>query len=268
MHFNFHNMVLASHLEVRQAMAMAIDHQGLIQMAGHGFATPLCTDHGSFYHPGYEVTAPCPVFDPAAANKLLSDNGWVKGADGVRTRGGQRLEFEYSTSVSGAMWRLTSEAIIQRNLQALGIKLDIQNYPHDMFFNHLLPEGKASPPSGAVAGRYDIAEYANDLGSYDPDDSSLLSCDQIPPMGSNWTFYCNPALDALYKQELATGDAGIRQQLFHRIHQIYLTQWPFITLYSPTDLLIVRKGTHNYRPSSLVGAWVNIWEWWCDHGKC
>ena len=31
---------------------------------------------------------PCPEFNPAAANKLLDDNGWVKGADGVRTKGG------------------------------------------------------------------------------------------------------------------------------------------------------------------------------------
>ena len=46
MFFNFHNPVLATHLEVRQAMAMAIDHQALIKEARHGFASLLCTDHG------------------------------------------------------------------------------------------------------------------------------------------------------------------------------------------------------------------------------
>ena len=55
--FNFHNTVLASHLEVRQAMAMAIDQQALISMARHGLATPLCTDHPSAMHPGYEPDA-------------------------------------------------------------------------------------------------------------------------------------------------------------------------------------------------------------------
>ncbi len=55
-------------------------------MALRGFGTPLCTDHGSFYHPGFEPFAPCPLFDPAAANKLLEDNGWAKGPDGVRTK--------------------------------------------------------------------------------------------------------------------------------------------------------------------------------------
>src|SRR5207302_8685567 len=73
LYFNFHNVVLASHPEVRLAMAIAIDHQALIKEALHGIATPLCTDHSSFYHPGYEATAPCPEFNPTAANRLLDD---------------------------------------------------------------------------------------------------------------------------------------------------------------------------------------------------
>ena len=270
MFFNFHNVVLANHPEVRQAMAMAIDHPALIQMGRHGFAASLCTDHGSFYHPGYEVTPPCTPFDPAAAKKLLDDSGWAKGADGVRTRRGQRLEFEYSTNVTGNQLRIDIEAILQRNFRAIGIQLDIENYSSDQIFGHLLPEGKASPPSGAVAGRYDIAEYETGPGDggYDPDDSWMLSCDQIPPKGKNWDFYCNPALDALYKQELATADLGVRQQFFNQIHGIYLRELPFITLYGQTVLSIVRKGTHNYQISPLAADFVNIWQWWCDNGKC
>src|SRR6266567_2584970 len=167
-------------------MAMSIDHQALIQMARHGFASLLCTDHGPAYHPGYEPNAACQPFDPAAANKLLEDNGWVKGADGVRARGGQRLEFMYSTCPAecGSPERKDVEAILQRNFKDIGIKLDIQNYPGGTFFGSILPEGKASPPSGAVAGRYDIAEFSNTFG-YDPDDAFLLSCDQFPSKGFN-----------------------------------------------------------------------------------
>jgi peptide/nickel transport system substrate-binding protein len=268
--FNFHNTVLASHPEVRQAMAMAIDHQALIKAARQGFATPLCTDHPSALHPGYEPgLEECPVFDAALANQLLDQNGWVKGADGVRARGGQRLSFEYATCASCGSGRLAGEAILERNFQAIGIQLDIHNYPGGIFFGSLLPGGKASPPTGAVAGRYDIAEFGNNFG-YDPDDSSLLSCDQIPPNGggTNVTFYCNHALDALYTQELAAADVGQRQQIFSQIHQIYLKELPFITLYSPTLLSIVRKGAHNYLPGPFGEDNVNIWEWWCDHGKC
>jgi peptide/nickel transport system substrate-binding protein len=263
--FNFHNTILASHPEVRQAMAMAIDHQALIQVARQGVAMTLCTDHPSALHPGYELYPNCPVFDLALANQLLSDHGWVKGPDGVRTRGGQRLSFEFATRT--ALFRIAGEAIIERNFKAIGIQLDIHNYDPGTFFRSLLPGGKASQPTGAVAGRYDIAEWAWVYG-YDPDDSSLLACDQMPPHGVNWEFYCNSSLDALYAQELATADAGERQEIFHQIHQIYLTQFPFITLYSTTDLSIVRKGTHNYLPSMISADTVNIWVWWCDNGKC
>ncbi len=268
--FNFHNTVLASHLEVRQAMAMAIDQQSLIKLALHGFALPLCTDHPSAVHPGYiPAGAGCPDFNPAAANKLLDDNGWLKGPDGIRAKGRQRLEFEFSTSPgSSGPWYLDVEAIVQRDVRAIGIQLDIQNYLGGTFYP-FLTEGQASPPTGAVAGRYDIALLDNTYG-YDPDDSLMLSCDQIPPQGfgTNLDFYCNPALDALYKQELATVDPGVRQQIFNQIHEIYLTQFPFIVLFSPTYIGIVRKGTHNYQISPIEGGTPNIWEWWCDRGKC
>ncbi len=84
----------------------------------------------------------------------------------------------------------------------------------------------------------------------------------------NLAFYCNPALDALYKQEQATADPGLRQQIFSQIHEIYLTEFPFIVLFGAPDLSIVRKGTHNYSPSPIAGDTINIWEWWCDKGKC
>jgi peptide/nickel transport system substrate-binding protein len=258
--FNFANTVLATHVEVREAMAMAIDHPALITVV-HGFAESICTDHGSFYHPGYEGNANCPSFDPTAANKLLDDNGWVKGPDGVRSKNGQRLEFELSTNVNAPV-RFENEVMVQHNLSVIGIKLDIQNYGVETFFGSFLPEGKPSPPTGAVAGRFDIAEWAQGPSNYDPDDSGFLPCDQ------NIQHYCNPALDALYKQERETTDLGLRQQLFYQIHHIYLTDFPFITLYFPLDGAVVRKGTHNYQPSPFTGETVKIWEWWCDNGKC
>src|SRR6266700_2413445 len=127
--FNFHNRVLSTHLEVRLAMAEAIDHKALIAGLPQGHGVPLCTDHGSFYHPGYQPQPDCPVFDSAAANKLLDDNGWVRGTDGVRARQGQRLDFEYVTTLVTAPWRTAVGALIQRNLKEIGIKFDVQYYP-------------------------------------------------------------------------------------------------------------------------------------------
>lgn len=271
LYFNFHNTVLANHPEVRLAMAMAVDQGTIIAEALNRLGAPLCTDHPAAYHPGFEPDPPCPVFNLAAANQLLDDNGWVRGADGVRAKDGQRLEFEYSTSVTSRPERAEVQAIIQSDFQQIGIKLDIQNYSYSTFFFSLLPQGKASPPTGAQAGRYDIAEFEQNL-SYDPDDSSLFACNQFPLAANNFTglnidFYCNPALDKLFAQEQATTNPGVRQQIFEQIHQIYLTQFPFITLYGPTVFALSHKGTHNYLPGPFTDTY-NIAEWWCNNGKC
>ena len=95
-----------------------------------------------------------------------------------------------------------------------------------------------------------------------------MACDQTWPRGSNYGAYCNPALDALYQQELATPDPGQRQELFDQLHQIYVADLPFIVLFSPLIVTVVRDGTHNYAPSPFIGETSNVWEWWCDHGTC
>jgi peptide/nickel transport system substrate-binding protein len=264
--FNFHNTVLATHLEVREAIARAIDQQALIQGPLHGLATPLCTDHPSALHPGYQAGAYCPAFGLAAANKELDDAGWARGPDGVRARDRQRLEFEYSTTANDD-WRNAVQLLVQQDLMEIGIKLDIQNYPGPQFFHSILGTGVASPPTGAVAGRFDIAELGWSYG-YDPDDSGFLACDQVWPEGENFGSYCNPALKALFQQELATAEPGVRQNLFVQMHLIFVTDFPFITLFSPLTVTVVHKGTHNYQPSPFIGETINVWEWWCDQGKC
>ncbi len=254
--FNFKNPILGKDLAVRKAIAMAIDHNALIKTARLGQAVPLCTDHGKSLIPGYQADAPCPAFDPAAANTALDQDGWVKGSDGIRTKGGQKLEFHYSTT-SGKPWREADELIIQSDLQAIGVKLDIQNYPSSTFFGTFMPTGK-----------HDIAEFENSY-TYDSDDASILACSQQGTNGQNWSFYCNPQMDKLLTQEQQTVDPNARQQAFNAIHQIELTDFPFVILYSPADLGIAKTTAHNYGPGPEgASETIGLDKWWCTGGKC
>ncbi|HLG76506.1 MAG TPA: peptide ABC transporter substrate-binding protein, partial [Ktedonobacteraceae bacterium] len=152
------------------------------------------------------------------------------------------------------------QLIIQSNLKAIGIQLDITNYPASTFFGTFLP--------GGVPGKYDIAEYEQSF-TYDADDASAFACNQIPPAGSNYSFYCNPDLDKLFEKEQTTGDPTARQQVFNQIHQIYLTQFPFITLYSPTDIYMYKLTGHNYNPGPMgASETVAVAQWWCTNGQC
>jgi peptide/nickel transport system substrate-binding protein len=259
--FNFNNPILGKDLAVRKAISMAIDHDTLIKTARKGEALPLCTDHGKSYNPGYQADAPCPKFDPAGANKLLDQDGWVKGADGYRTKDGKKLEFKYTTT-SGKPWRQDDELIIQSNLKDIGMKIDIDNRPASEFFGPFLNGGK-----------HDMAEFESSW-TYDPDDDTLTGTDAIPNLktgaqGSNWSFYSNPAVDKLIKQEQTSADPAVRQDAFNKLHEIYLTDFPFVILYSPTDIAVARNTVHNYMPGPMgASETVNIWEWWCTGGKC
>jgi peptide/nickel transport system substrate-binding protein len=260
MYFNLDNPALKD-VTVRKAMATAINYNALIQTARRGQAVPLCTDHGKAYVPGYQADAVCPKYDPTAANTMLDQAGYTKGADGVRSKNGLRLEFKYSTTANNP-WRAADETILQQNFAAIGVKINIQNYSADTYFGSVLPNGK-----------FDIGEF-EDSWTYDADDSALFACNQIPSAansfgGGNYSRYCNKQLDALFQKELSSGDQNTRQQVFNQIHQIYLTDFPFITLYGPTDIAVAKNTVHNYLPGPEgASETVNVWQWWCTNGTC
>ncbi|GCE25539.1 peptide ABC transporter substrate-binding protein [Dictyobacter alpinus] len=255
-HFNENNPALKD-VNVRKAIAMAVDRQQLIQIARQGAAQPICTDHSAAYKPGYQEDAKCPDFNIDAANKVLDDAGWKLGADKVRQKNGLRLEFKYSTTANNA-WREEDETINQSNFQKIGVKVNIQNYPASTFFSTFLGGGKP--------GTYDLAEWSSSY-NYDANDASNFACDQVGKSNFNW--YCNPELDTLFGKEQQTTDANQRQQIFNQIHDILLRDFPTATLFSPNDLSVAIKGTHNYQPGPFVASeTVNIMNWWCDNGKC
>lgn len=79
-------------VRVRQALARAVDREGLARSAGLGEYTPT-TAYLSASTAYYDPTAAKALsYDPAAANKLLDDAGWTgRAADGTRTKNGKRL---------------------------------------------------------------------------------------------------------------------------------------------------------------------------------
>lgn len=255
-HFDENNPALKD-VNVRKAIALATDRNALVKTARQGTALAICTDHSPAYKPGYQPDVKCPTFDLAAANALLDKAGWTKGPDGIRTKGGLRLEFQYSTTANN-VWRQQDEEINQANFLKIGIKTDITNYPASTFFSTFLQSGQP--------GKYDLAEWASTT-NYDADDSGFFQCDQIGKQNFNW--YCNPKMDQLLHQEQSTPDPTARQEIFNKIHQLLLTDFPIASEFALNDISIHKVGTHNYNPGPFAASeMINIWEWWCDGGKC
>ena len=95
MDFNFKHPPLDD-VAVRQALRAAIDRPTILAKIRHnngvlqeGVMAPT--------HPYFDPRIRPVAFDIAGANRLLDREGWVRGADGIRSKGGRRLEFTYAT---------------------------------------------------------------------------------------------------------------------------------------------------------------------------
>ncbi|MCC7272585.1 MAG: ABC transporter substrate-binding protein [Alphaproteobacteria bacterium] len=113
------NKELTGDVRVRQAMSLAINREELVKGLWFGQADPATT----YVSPGTldwngDVRA---RFDPDAANRLLDEAGWVRGADGVRVKDGKRLAPQLVAAGTPG-WRTRSEAI-QGALKRVGIDL-------------------------------------------------------------------------------------------------------------------------------------------------
>ena len=267
-YFNLSNPTLADE-KVRQALAMSFDVKQEITTIQKGNAVPTCDDNtGSFAHEPNLISSDgyCPYgpdqkagVDVAGAKALLESDGYTMGSDGYYTKGGKTLELRISTT-AGRQYRLDSEQLAQAAWKAIGVKIDVKNFPSSDFFGPILfPSDHKYDKSN---DQWDIAEFENSLA--EPDTSAIWTSTQVPSMGGqNLTYYNNSQVDQWEAQQLTAVDQNQRKQLFHEIHTQILKDIPIFYLYSPLDLSEYNAKLHNYKPDSIGPSetW-NIWDWY------
>lgn len=116
-------------VRVRQAMAKAIDRDGLAWISGFGEFLAK-GDYLAVNTPGYDpVAQDALAFDPATANRLLDAAGWTeRAADGVRMRNGQRLQATLLTYDNPAFPANVAVAV-QADLRKIGFAMAIEVLP-------------------------------------------------------------------------------------------------------------------------------------------
>jgi peptide/nickel transport system substrate-binding protein len=187
---------------VRQAMSYAINRQRVSDVSYAGTAgvmntvTPPLAPHSlenvnfAKNYPDLAAKYKLPIYnyDPAKANSMLDAAGWAKGADGIRAKGGQKLSFEYATTIQAI--RQQNQALVQADLKAVGIDAVLNKYDASVFF-----AGDDTDPR--ANGTTKLAEFAY-VGSPESGYESW-TCDQRwnPETfaGANNQQYCNPELD-------------------------------------------------------------------------
>ena len=147
-------------------------------------------------------------YDPAAAEALLTENGWTKGADGfwVDPATGEAPDVRWIIN-TGNVRRENTQAYLIPLLTAAGFKVRADNCDAACYFQQRLP-----------ALDYDMAMYI----SIAPPDPSYLTpgfvCDEIPTaannnQGGNYTGWCNAEASDLLHDADFEPDAATRAEL-------------------------------------------------------
>jgi peptide/nickel transport system substrate-binding protein len=225
--------------EVRQAVAMCIDREALVDQlsSGHMQVADLYVPPE---HPLYNPDARHYSFDPQAASALLGNAGWVDGdndpstpriAQGVQgITDGTAFNVTYLTSDDSE--HQTAAQLIQANLSQCGIRINIDTMPAQ--------ELLAAGPEGLVFGRlFDLAQYAW-MTSTEPPCALFLSMEipgPYPEHSKGWggvnasgysnTQYDQTCLDALY----SLADMPQHAQKHAEAQAIFSEDLPALPLY-------------------------------------
>jgi peptide/nickel transport system substrate-binding protein len=223
---------------VRQALRLALDRPTLLAKIFHG--------NGSLQeavmpptHPMFDPHIPLVKFDIAAANRLLDRAGYVRGADGIRAKGGNRLSFVYASFVGSPDTDAMIE-LIRSWWKQIGAEFTVQRYLAAVFF--------ASYASGGIldTGRYDVTNFAWGTGALG-DRTSVFSCRRIPPKGQNMMRYCNASVTRALDDFTSTYDEARQRRDSWFIQEQIARDVPTIVTYARDEAIAYNTDLHGLR---------------------
>jgi peptide/nickel transport system substrate-binding protein len=227
--FNTKNPLLGD-VAVRKAFATGLNIQQIVDRTVKQFSDKATILGNRFYMTGQpeyqDHRGSYGNGDKAAAEKLLTDAGYAKGADGVFAKGGKRLSFNISTT-QGNKLRETQEELIQAQAKEFGIEIKIKNADADVLFGEWLPQAN-----------FDIANFAW-VGT----PFAISSNDPIFRTGSaqNYGKYSNPKFDELMTQAIGELDQPKAVELANQADQILWDDMATLPLYQKPQLLAYRN---------------------------
>ena len=212
-------------VRVRQAIAYAIDRHAIIEYLRRGLAIPaigLLPPVSWAFDPGVFTF----TYDPARARALLDAAGY-RDPDGD----GPAPRMHLTLKVSNIEFNRLQSSVIQQNLRAVGIALDVRTYEFATFYADVLKGNfqlyTLQWVGGAVA---------------DPDIlRRVFHSTQVPPSGFNRGHFSDPRVDRLLDDAAAATDDASRRDLYAQVQRIVAEEAPYISLWCKTNVAVARR---------------------------
>ncbi|MFN2637066.1 MAG: peptide ABC transporter substrate-binding protein [Gemmatimonadaceae bacterium] len=239
---------------LRRALTMAVDRASIVRSVYDSLAYPALGPTVRAY-PTTDPNLRQLPFDLARAKQLLDSIGWRDSdGDGVRERGGRRLEFGLAVP-STSTTRVKMAVLLQEQLRQVGAKVNVEQ----MEFPSLI-ERERKRAFDAAIGQWNTQPSPGSVrGSWGTEGSRASS-------GTNYSSYENPVFDAYVDSALAAFNPAARKAYFTRAYETIIQDAPAIWLAEPRPTV----GYHSrlqLAPLRSDAWWAHIAEWWIPADK-
>ena len=234
-------------VKVRQALAHAVNRDLLVRTildgqveVVNGPIQPLSA--------AYEPQVPTYGFDPERARALLTEAGWVPGADSIRIKNGKRLAFTLITQSGFAIRENVSQAL-QQAFRDVGAEMTVK-----------LLDG-TTISSVWFSGDFDAMLHWWQMGA-DPELTLFFAGDRMPPAGRNINYVNDAELSALLYRSDRTADVAQRNELLRDAQRRIAALAPEIVLYNTAKVDAVPRSLRGFtgNPTNAGPFW-NVYRW-------
>ncbi|OIP67366.1 MAG: peptide ABC transporter substrate-binding protein [Oscillatoriales cyanobacterium CG2_30_40_61] len=214
--------------KVRQSLSLAINRD-IIANQLYGI---LGKSTSNFVVNPPQVVSPNTTyqFNLEKAAKLLDDAGWKDtNNNGIRDKNGVEMNLVFQTSVNPL--RQKTQEVIKQSLEQLGMKVELKSIDPSVYFS-----GDPANPDTTERFVADLQLFST--GNTNPDPTAYLktyTCDQIPQKANNWTGnnysrYCQPEYDALWKQATTEINPEKQKQIWIKMNDMLVNNYIVIPL--------------------------------------
>jgi peptide/nickel transport system substrate-binding protein len=196
-------------LQVRQAINYAADKEAIVKAIFKEYS-PVAHGPLNAFTIGYDGSvAGMYEYDPAKAETLLEEAGWVDSdGDGTCEKDGQPLKLEAYLMGWGYVPEVAQ--LLQAQLKAVGIEMESQvvAYPAAL--------------EAAREGKHNLIPFS--LSSSDPDILRTFFHSSNADSGFNWSKVRDPKLDELLEEGTRTLDLGRRKELYAEAQRLIMAE--------------------------------------------
>jgi peptide/nickel transport system substrate-binding protein len=231
--------------ELRRAITMSLNRSTLVRSVLDTFALvpvgPVVRAYSTTDPRGSQLP-----FDSVRASRLLDSLGWIRGADGMRSKNGEDLAFSLIIP-SSSLNRIRMGPLIQEQLRRMGIRMELEQL-----------EGSTMADREA-RGAFDASLGAWVMASSQDGMRDAWGSSGIGKNGVNYGSYSNPRFDALLDSALWAAPAQAREK-FSAAYAIINDDAPAVWLYEPRKLIGIHRRiqTTPMRPDAW---WFGLADW-------